>query len=96
MFGEIKIVLDKINTFDTPIENPDFKDVANYPRHLLSTTLNTIIGLNEFRIYILVLKFREWIYYHEVKELFAGDVSRGFCKIGYCGYLMMLIVILDH
>jgi hypothetical protein len=31
---------------------------------------------------MLVLKFREEIF-HTIRDLFAGDMLRGFCKIGY-------------
>lgn len=80
IFNEIKIVLDKINMNDKPIENFDFNDITNYPRHIVDYFKhNYKFG---FKLYMLVLKLREEIY-HTIRDLFAGDMLRGFCKIGY-------------
>lgn len=80
IFNEIKIVLDKININDKPIENLDFNDITNYPRHIVDYFKhNYKVG---FKLYMLVLKFREEIF-HTIRDLFAGDLLRGFCKIGY-------------
>ncbi|MEJ7641301.1 MAG: hypothetical protein WKF36_03795 [Candidatus Nitrosocosmicus sp.] len=80
IFNEIKIVLDKININDKPIENLDFNDIVNYPMHIVDYFKhNYKFG---FKLYMLVLKFREEIY-HTIRDLFAGDMIRGFCKMGY-------------
>jgi len=80
IFGEIKVALNKININDKPIENFDFNDTINYPPHIVDYFKhNYKIG---FKLYMLVLKFREEIY-HIIKDIFAGDMLRGFCKIGY-------------
>ncbi len=80
IFNEIKIVLDKININDKPIENLDFNDITNYPRHIVDYFKhNYKVG---FKLYMLVLKFREEVY-NTIRDLFAGDMLRGFCKMGY-------------
>ncbi len=80
IFNEINIVLDKININDKPIENLDFNNITNYPRHIVDYFKhNYKVG---FKLYMLVLKFREEVY-NTIRDLFAGDMLRGFCKIGY-------------
>jgi hypothetical protein len=80
IFNDIKIVLDKININDKPIENFDFNDISNYPRHIVDYFKhNYKVG---FKLYMLVLRFREEIY-HTIRDLFAGDMLRGFCRFGY-------------
>lgn len=79
IFGEIKIFLGKINSGDKPIEN-SFSDITNYPTHIVDYFKNNHkIG---FKLYMLVLKFREEIY-HVINDISAGDMLRGFCKMGY-------------
>jgi hypothetical protein len=80
IFNEIKIVLDNINTNDNPIENFDFNNITNYPRHIVEYFKhNYKVG---FKLYMLVLRFREEIY-HTIRDLSAGDMLRGFCRVGY-------------
>ncbi len=80
IFEDINHTLNKINVNDAANEGLDLHKSANYPTFIVDYFKhNYKIG---YKLYMLVLRFREEIYYL-IKDLQAGDMLRGFCKIGY-------------
>ncbi|MDQ4072983.1 MAG: ATP-binding protein [Thermoproteota archaeon] len=80
IFEDINRTLNKINVSDIDNGGLELHRGVNYPAFIVDYFKHNY--KTGYKLYMLILRFREEIY-SLIKDLQAGDMLRGFCKMGY-------------